>query len=78
MSQDEVTEELNFYHSTPVGRHSGVSTTLGKILQHYTWSGMKDVVEYVGTSWSVPFYITQIYIIWGIFTGLILLLQLGI
>ena len=59
MSQDEVTEFLNVYHSTPVGGHSGFNTTLGKLSQRYTWSGMKEEdVEYVSKSWSVAFYIT--------------------
>ena len=50
MSPDELTELLNFYHSTPVCGYSSVSTTLAKILQDYTWNGVKDVVEYVSKS----------------------------
>ena len=58
MNLSEVTDVLSFYHSTPVGGHSGVNTTLSKISQNYAWNGMKeDVVEYVSKSYGCLYVI---------------------
>ena len=48
---EEISEILHQYHSNPMGGHSGINNTLGKISQYYVWNGMKeDVVEYVSDS----------------------------
>ena len=44
----EVSEVLQEYHSNPMGGHSGVNATLGKVSTLYYWNGMKeDIQEYV-------------------------------
>ena len=45
---DEATNLLHQYHSSPLGRHSGINATLSKVSQFYMWNGMKqDIVDYV-------------------------------
>ena len=44
----EVSEVLQEYHSNPMGGHSGVNATLGKVSTLYYWNRMKeDIQEYV-------------------------------
>uniref|UniRef100_A0A673CI67 Gypsy retrotransposon integrase-like protein 1 n=1 Tax=Sphaeramia orbicularis TaxID=375764 RepID=A0A673CI67_9TELE len=53
----EVKDILRQYHVSAVGGHSGINTTMGKIVQHYWWQAMKaDVVEYVSTCPNCQIY----------------------
>lgn len=48
MEWQEMMDILKLYHSSNIGGHSGVNTTLGKVSANYTWTGIKEYVqEYV-------------------------------
>ena len=53
-TEDRVKGLLHFYHSTPMGGHSGITNTANKISQHYYWHGFSaDIEEYVSSNYII-------------------------
>ena len=51
LTVEGIAEVLKHYHSNPMGGHSGVNATLGKVSALHHWNGMKeDIQEYVSYS----------------------------
>lgn len=43
----EASDIMHQYHSSPMGGHSGINSTLQNISENYTWNGIKsDIVDY--------------------------------
>ena len=50
-TEEDVIKLLQFYHSSPMGGHSGINNTLEKLSRFYYWPGISaDVEEYVSVS----------------------------
>ena len=48
VTEEEVDAILHQYHSSAIGGHGGINSTMAKIIQHYWWLGIKtDVAQFV-------------------------------
>ena len=53
-TENKVKELLNFYHTTAMGGHSGITNTSLKLSQHYYWNGITaDITEYVSNNYII-------------------------